>query len=216
MGYRVNYEVKGHLAFLSHLEMMRLWHRALLRSGLPVAWTQGFNPRPKISLGPAKAVGIEGFSEYLDIDFKTLLKGEVIVKGLNGVLPADVRVLGVRELPPGTKLLEAVINEALYKITFLHGLPLDIDDKINKFLAAEEVLYLRHSPKKDKELDLKNFVYDLGIKDAALLVSAKVGTGGAMRPDELLTVLGYWDIIKDTYIQRLGLYIREGSRRSNP
>lgn len=216
MGYRVNYQVKGHLAFLSHLEMMRLWHRALLRSGLPVAWTQGFNPRPKVSLGPAKAVGIEGFSEYLDIDFKTFLKGEAIINGLNSVLPQDVQVLGVRELPPGTKLLEAVINEALYKITFLNGLPTDIDDKITQFLKAEEVLYLRRSPKKDKELNLRNFVYDLEVKDNALLVAAKVGPNGAMRPDELLTVLGYWDIMEDTYIQRLGLYIREGSRHSNP
>ena len=60
MRFRVKYEVKGHLSFLSHLEMMRLWQRALLRSGLPIAWSQGFNPRPKLSLGPAKGVGIEG------------------------------------------------------------------------------------------------------------------------------------------------------------
>ena len=105
MRFRVKYEVKGHLSFLSHLEMMRLWQRALLRSQLPIAWTLGFNPRPKLSLGPAKGVGIEGLGEYTDMDFKTYLKGNKVLEELNSVLPGEVRVLKVRELPEGTKLL---------------------------------------------------------------------------------------------------------------
>ncbi|MEG0874172.1 MAG: TIGR03936 family radical SAM-associated protein [Clostridiales bacterium] len=216
MGFRINYEVKGHMAFLSHLEMMRMWQRALLRSKLPIAWSQGFNPRPKLSLGPAKGVGIEGFGEYLDMEFTTALDGDELMKTLNGVLPLEVRVLNLRELPRGAKLLEAIINEAVYKINFQQGLPLDIQEKITEFLAQETVPYLRHSPKKDKELDLRSFVYDLEIKDKALLISVKTGPKGSMRPEELLTVLGYWDIISDIKIQRLGLYIREANRHSNP
>ena len=216
MRYRVNYEILGHMAFLSHLEMMRLWQRALLRSSLPVAWSQGFNPRPKLSLGPAKGVGVEGLSEYLDVDFKTYLQGDEVITKLNSVLPDDVKVLRVRELPPGTKLLEAVINEAQYKIIFTQGCPGDLAAKVGDFLQKTEVLYLRRSPKKDKELNLRSYVNDLRLEDDVLILSAKLGPNGTMRPTELLTVLGYWDIIKDITIQRLGLYIKDGSRRSSP
>ena len=216
MRYRVNYEILGHMAFLSHLEMMRLWQRALLRSSLPVAWSQGFNPRPKLSLGPAKGVGVEGLSEYLDVDFKTYLQGGEVISKLNSVLPDDVKVLRVRELPPGTKLLEAVINEAQYKIIFTQGCPGDLAAKVEDFLQKTEVLYLRRSPKKDKELNLRSYVNDLRLEDDVLILSAKLGPNGTMRPPELLTVLGYWDIIKDITIQRLGLYIKDGSRRSSP
>ena len=93
MRYRVNYEILGHMAFLSHLEMMRLWQRALLRSSLPVAWSQGFNPRPKLSLGPAKGVGVEGLSEYLDVDFKTYLQGDEVISKLKMCIRDRLRLL---------------------------------------------------------------------------------------------------------------------------
>ncbi len=216
MRFRVKYEVKGHLSFLSHLEMMRLWQRALLRSQLPIAWTLGFNPRPKLSLGPAKGVGIEGLGEYIDIDFKTYLKGNKVLEELNSVLPGEVRVLKVRELPEGTKLLEAVINEAEYRAIF----PLDeasaLKEKATAFMAEEHHTYVRHSPKGDKEIDLRSYVQSMEVKDHILLFSVSLGNRGALRPEELLTALGYWDIIGDIRVQRLGLYIKEGTHRSQP
>ena len=114
--YRINYEVKGTLAFLSHLEVMRLWQRAMLRCHLPIAWTQGFNPRPKLSLGPARNVGVEGLSEYLDAEFSEDVKCDTLIASLNEILPQGVKVLKAREISPGTKMLEALINEAVYKV----------------------------------------------------------------------------------------------------
>ncbi len=216
MRFRVKYEVKGHLSFLSHLEMMRLWQRALLRSGLPIAWSQGFNPRPKLSLGPAKGVGIEGLGEYIDMEFKTYLKGNTVVEGLNSVLPPEVRVLKVRELPEGTKLLEAVINEAQYQAIFPEDCMDELEQRVLDFMAEEHHIHVRHSPKGDKEIDLRAFVNDMKVQEQILFISVSLGNRGSLRPEELLTALGYWDIIGDIRVQRLGLYIKEGERRSNP
>ncbi|MBQ6811343.1 MAG: DUF2344 domain-containing protein, partial [Firmicutes bacterium] len=141
MNYRINYEVKGSLAFLSHLEVMRLWQRAMLRCHLPIAWTQGFNPRPKLSLGPARNVGVEGLSEYLDAEFDGMVKSTELIEKLNSILPEGVTVLKVREIPQGTKMLEAVINEAVYKVSFLDGMPEDAVQKVADLMAAEECLY---------------------------------------------------------------------------
>lgn len=216
VNYRINYEVKGSLAFLSHLEVMRLWQRAMLRCHLPIAWTQGFNPRPKLSLGPARNVGVEGLSEYLDAEFDGLVKSAELIEKLNGILPEGVTVLKVREIPQGTKMLEAVINEAVYKVTFLNGIPADAAQKVADLLAAEECLYIRKSPKGEKEIDLRSYILGMEINGDDLMISVKAGTGGSLRVAELLTVLGYGDRMKDIKIQRMGLFVSEGTKRFTP
>lgn len=216
MNYRVNYEVRGSLAFLSHLEIMRLWQRAILRSGLPVAWTNGFNPRPKLSLGPARGVGIEGCSEYFDVTFGEDVEAPKLVKKLNDILPQGIFILGVREIFPGTKMLEAVIDEAVYKVSFLNGLPSDAKEKAAGFIAANQVLFTRESPKGSKEIDLRSFVNGIDIQGDDMYLSVKTGTAGSIRVPEFLTVLGYWDIIKNIKIQRLGLFVTAGTKRFTP
>lgn len=216
MTYRIHYEVRGTLSFLSHLEIMRLWQRAMLRCHLPIAWSQGFNPRPKLSLGPARNVGVEGLSEYLDAEFSESVRAEEVMSKLNEVLPDGVKVLDLRELAPGSKMLEAVINEAMYKITFLQVLPEDAKEKIAAFLAAEQCLYLRQSPKGEKEIDLRSYVLGIEIVGDSMFLAVKTGSTGSLRVAEFLTVLGYWDIIKDIKIQRIGLFVTEGAKRNTP
>lgn len=216
MTYRIHYEVRGTLSFLSHLEIMRLWQRAMLRCHLPIAWSQGFNPRPKLSLGPARNVGVEGLSEYLDAEFSEEIRIDEVMSRLNDVLPEGIAVLGLRELASGSKMLEAVINEAIYRVAFLHGLPADAKEKIDGFLAAKQCLYLRKSPKGEKEIDLRSYVLGIEISGDSLFLAVKTGTGGSLRVAEFLTVLGYWDIIKDIKIQRIGLFVTEGAKRNTP
>ena len=216
VNYRINYEIRGPLAFLSHLEIMRLWQRAMLRCHLPIAWSQGFNPRPKLSLGPARNVGVEGLSEYLDAEFSTDVKSAVLIEKLNGILPDGVRVLKAREIPIGTKMLEAVINEAVYKVTFLNGMPEDAAEKVKVLMDADRCLYLRKSPKGEKEIDLRSYLLGIDLQGDTMFLSVKTGTSGSLRVAELLTVLGYWDIIKDIKIQRMGLFVTEGAKRFTP
>lgn len=216
MKYRVNYEVKGSLAFLSHLEIMRLWQRAILRSGLPVAWSNGFNPRPKLSLGPARGVGIEGCSEYFDVEFKAEVTSEELVRKLNDILPEGIFILAVREIAQSAKMLEAVIDEAFYRVTFLDGLPADAEEKTAAFLEAETVPFTRESPKGSKEIDLRAFVNGIELKENEMYLSLKTSPAGSVRVTELLTVFGYWDIIKDIRIQRLGLFVTSGTKRFTP
>ena len=63
---RFVYQVTGVLKFLSHLDLLKLFNRALLRANLPVAYSEGFNPHPKISFGPPRGVGQEGLQEMGD------------------------------------------------------------------------------------------------------------------------------------------------------
>ena len=121
-----------------------------------------------------------------------------------------------REIPIGTKMLEAVINEAVYKVTFLNGMPEDAAEKVKALMDADQCLYLRKSPKGEKEIDLRSYLLGIDLQGDTMFLSVKTGTSGSLRVAELLTVLGYWDIIKDIKIQRMGLFVTEGAKRFTP
>jgi radical SAM family uncharacterized protein/radical SAM-linked protein len=92
---RVRYAKQGRLVALSHLELMHTLLRSVRRAGLPVAFSQGFHPKPRVSFGPALPVGVESLCEHLDLEL---------------VGPADARQVGdrlARELPPGLTVLSA-------------------------------------------------------------------------------------------------------------
>ena len=80
MSIRFVYQVDGVLKFLSHLDLLKLFNRALLRASLPVAYSEGFNPHPKISFGPPRGVGQEGRRELGDLQLKEPLQPEVVMQ----------------------------------------------------------------------------------------------------------------------------------------
>jgi radical SAM family uncharacterized protein len=88
--YRVIFEKRGRARFLSHLEMMNVIQRALRRSGLPLSFSEGFHPHPKISAGPSLAVGMEGLGEFFDVEL--LDRVEPSPELLNALLPPGVSV----------------------------------------------------------------------------------------------------------------------------
>ena len=81
--YRVIYSREGFLRFVSHLDIVRLWQRALFRAKLPVKISRGFTPHPIISFGPPLPVGIKSLSEMLDFALSARMEANEIKKSLN-------------------------------------------------------------------------------------------------------------------------------------
>jgi radical SAM-linked protein len=88
--YRFMYEKRGRERFLSHIEMMNVIQRALRRSGLPLNFTEGFHPHPRISAGPSLAVGVEGLGEFFDAEL--MEKAHPSPEHVNPFLPAGIRI----------------------------------------------------------------------------------------------------------------------------
>jgi radical SAM-linked protein len=91
---KINFEFskKGDLKFISHLDLMRLFVRAMRRAGIPVKITEGFSPHPKFSIKNALKLGLESEKEEASIVIKELMEPELFIEKLNRQLPEGIRV----------------------------------------------------------------------------------------------------------------------------
>ena len=217
--YRLHYRRGEEVRFIGHLDMVRAFERAFRRAHLPLAYSQGFNPRPKVSYGPALPVGMTSEAEYLDVTFQTRPAGDLVV-AVNRFLPPGVKVLEARRLAGKTRALTALIDRIEYEVEFDE--PRDVRDlrqRILAFLARREIIVQRKrmDPKKGEkisEVNIRSFVESIETipKGRGLRVLTRVVEGRTARMDEVLQELleEPREQVLLYRIQRTGMFIRRG------
>lgn len=189
MKMRVQYAKEGKLRFLSHLDVQRTLVRAFRRSGLPVAYTQGFSPHPKISFGTALATGVSSEGEFFDLELTEPVEPEVFVSTLNNVLPEGLRVAAAREAVERRESLMALLNAAKYRLTLELGMacPQALRAAAAAFLEREAVMIYREGKKGRVPVDIRTKVYELTVEaDSRLLATVQNSLEGSLKPAELL------------------------------
>lgn len=141
---RLLFEKRGNAVWISHLDLMRVFQRAFKRAGLPLTHTQGFNPRPSVSIALPLSVGIESACELLDFD----LDGEeipcdVIRSKLNAALITGVRVLDVyREF---SKIKNIAFLDCVLSMEYDYGIPGNAEEAISELFSSSEVVVSKKS-----------------------------------------------------------------------
>jgi radical SAM-linked protein len=120
---RLQYEKRHPASCLSHLETLTLFHRALRRSKLPIHYTGGEHPHPKMAFSPALPVGVESLAEYLDLWLSRMPEAGEVEKRLNEVLPEGISVQHARPVPLNASSLEQSIAWMEYDISFPEATP---------------------------------------------------------------------------------------------
>jgi len=146
---RVKFSKTGRLRFLSHLDLMTLFQRAAARAGVPIAFSQGFNPHPKIAFGPAISVGMESTSEYLDMETSAFINLLTTTEALNRALPDGLRVLESRIIPPKAPSLSGSISRYRYEIDAPGTIADELQDQLISFLSRTSVIVSREGKQKD-------------------------------------------------------------------
>jgi radical SAM family uncharacterized protein/radical SAM-linked protein len=116
--FRVRYLKRMPASYLSHLETLTVFHRALRRSRLPIYFTGGEHPHPKIAFSQALPVGVESQAEYMDLWLSGALEGAEVERSLNAVLPQGISVVRARPIPLNASSLEQSMAWLEYEITF--------------------------------------------------------------------------------------------------
>ena len=216
--YRLKITKKGLLKYFSHLDWQNTFHKVLARTGLRMAYTLGFNPTMKVSMGIALPLFAESEGELVDIEILDNLAPSEVMEIINPKLPNGAQVIEVKEVERYATAVDICAHWAEYKITpyFKSGANEDFEsfkNQVEKVLSMPEILITKKTKKKqDKIVDFKNSIGAYRFEKGALYIHLKVGQGSeipAFRADDLMKVVDSSKLYEITRIKFLSEKLRE-------
>lgn len=205
--------------FLSHLDLMHTWERVIRRSQLPLAYSQGFNPHPKINFASACAVGTTSDGEYMDMELTQELPVEQVEEMLQAVMPLAFRVSAMKVVSGKAPSLMSIIQRARYVLQLElveEATQEQLDAALENFWQQEEIVIYRYkkNSKDKKPVNIRPGVYELELtaegKNALLHIQVQSGNEGNIRPEEVaygLMATGMPMVQHVVRIHRQGLYV---------
>lgn len=184
--YRLKFCKVGKICFIGHLDLMRLFQRALKRANLPISYSNGFNPHQIMSFAIPLPLGMESIAEYLDIQLQEDLEQNHIKNCLNNVMPDGIEILSVRKLNEDDKKCAAIIGASEYEITLDRKLN-NLKEIIFNIMLKEEIFVNKTVKNKEKSVDIRSDIYN--IKDISddkiskINVILSTGSKKNLKPD---------------------------------
>ena len=166
----------GRTASLSHLEYMTLIHRAVRRAGLPIRYSAGYHPAPRISFGDALPLGVASEAEIVDLELTAECQPATVMENLNREFPEGVRVLKAEPWPRKGEAPASSIVAATYRVP----LPAQVADgfatRLKDFLLQDSVITTRVKKNREEKIDLRPWVVDLQCRDHQLWMELQSGS----------------------------------------
>jgi radical SAM-linked protein len=166
---RFRYEKGIEARYLSHLDVARALERALRTAGAPLAFTEGFTPRPRVSYGPPLPVGVMGANEVLDVELRERARLKDLAARMNAGLPGGIRVHSADYIPFLAPAAAAALTEADYEAAPAPALALDHGSARSAIAAFERAAAFpltRRSPKGEKTLDARKIVAAIAAEES--------------------------------------------------
>ena len=198
----VRYAKRGKMRFASHRDVARVFERGVRRAGLPIAYSAGFTPHPRISYAGGAPTGVASEAEYLSLALTSRQAATQVRRRLNQTLPDGIDVIDVTEDTEGRNALEA----SQWRVVLPGVEPAAAERAVAGFLALSEAPVERLTDKGVRRLDARAAVVTLdvlgpadphggprapvtGVQDCAILRMVVLHTAPAVRPDDVLTAL---------------------------
>lgn len=205
MRVRITFAKQGALRYTGHLDLHKIWERAARRADLPLAYSQGFHPQPKISLASALPLGFSSRAEVLDMKLDADVSPDDICARLKAALPSGIQIQNVESVDESLPALQTQIVSAEYVVALTTAIQeTDLKQRIEKLMRAESLPRERRG----KPYDLRPLIEELRIMQEHapalqifMRLTARQGATG--RPEE---VLGALEIpVEATHIERTRL-----------
>lgn len=192
---RITYSIDGPLRYVSQLEQMSVWERSARRAQLPLAYSQGFNPRPRIQIASALPVGFAARGEWVDLWLMERVPPGRVYHALQPEVPPGLGISRVAEVDLREPALQSRLRAAEYTATVETSLSdAEIQQHVGNLMAAESLPRERRG----KSYDLRPLIEALSIEEIEdgvvtlrMQLSARPGATG--RPEEVLEALGWAD-----------------------
>lgn len=211
--YRIRFAKTEAMRFTGHLDLQRAWERLLRRARIPIAYSAGFHPHPKIQIGAALPLGATGADELVDIETEAPCDPADAAGQLEAHAPPGIRILEVSELAEDSPGLEKIIAAGEYAAAPLEGdWPADLPQRIGDLLASPAILRERRG----KSYDLRPRILSLALDGRTLRMRLNLAQEATGRPDEVLAALGADAVPVDIRRERLILRNAGASTESPP
>jgi radical SAM-linked protein len=191
MRIRISFSKAGPMQYVGHLDLHRSWERTFRRSGLPLAYSQGFHPQPRLNLACALPLGFSSQCELLDAWLEREIPVAEVREAISGALPPGLEIHSTEIIDLHAPVLQTQVTSAVYLITFLDDVP-DLEARLQK------VIHCEHLPRqrRNKSYDLRPLIEAVtpvaknaeGKDELRVQLAAREAATG--RPEELLDELG--------------------------
>jgi len=170
---RLRFSKRGKVRFISHRDVARAFERAFRIEQLPLAFTEGFSPRPKVSFGLALSVGHESDAEYLDVELTDPVDPNLLPERLSAALPEGMEVTGAVRLTDRALALQESVTEIRFRMTVADRLgemvPEALLRRVTEQALASEALFVTRTRKGRESVDdLRSTIRDLSLQDNSL------------------------------------------------
>jgi len=211
MRFRIKFIKDASVKYLSHLDILRTFARAIRRSGVPIVYSQGFNPHPIMSFGLPLSVGVTSECELVDIDIDREMDAKELVAMLNEGLPKGLKGLSAVEIEAKSNAM-AEIRSAKYKVKIEGDNLEDIDVKVNELLSKENIVVQKETKSGVKETDILPDIRSISVlskgkNNAELMMELSAGSVANLKPNFVVAGLEkYCDIrVDDIEVHRVEL-----------
>ena len=209
---RVKFSRGDELKFISHLDLMRCWERALRRAQVPLAYSEGFTPHPRMSLGVPLALGVTSEAELMDVNLTRWVSPHWFSSGVAQQLPAGLTILAVFAVALTLPSLQSAVRSAEYRVEVESSLPVaDVKRKVESFLSLAELPWRHQRDTGERRYDLRALVEDITIdtwdERKTLGMTLKCDSSGSGRPEQVAIALGLGDHPKSIHRTKLVLAV---------
>jgi radical SAM-linked protein len=212
---RFRFSKLGKVRWTSHRDVARMWERAFRRVQLPLAYTQGFSPRPKVSFGLALPTGAESVAEYLDVELAEGAGADVaaLADRLSPTLPAGIDVLAATQVAAGASSLQHEVTSCSWVVETSGASPAELGDRLAIALASDELVITRERKGQRSEQDVRPGIVSCRA-DGTTLHAELAAQPRALRPSELLVALGAG--LEEVRVRRTSQWIERDGARTEP
>ncbi|MBU6430635.1 MAG: TIGR03936 family radical SAM-associated protein, partial [Cyanobacteria bacterium REEB65] len=208
---RCRFVKDGDLRFISHLDLARLFERALRRAGLPVVFSQGFNPHPAIEFAAPLALGVTSEAELVDIYLADVFDPAEFQRRLNDALPPEGRLHGCWPATLKGPSLMSLVDEATYRVTLADAIE---TDRWVAFLALGEIPFAKQGKTGTRIVDLRPLIRAATPEDdRTVILKLQAGSRGNAKPEDVMEAMSEFlkqDLLIES-IRRLDLVIMESA-----
>ncbi len=193
---RLRFSRGARLKYISHLDLIRLWHRAFRRAGLELAYSEGFNPHPRIHIAAPLPLGVTGESELMDVVFAREYSPHYILTMVNQQLPDDLEVKQVMVAALNAPSLQGQVRRAHYRVEVSVGNSRqEVEAAIANLLDLDNLPWTHRREEKTRSYDLRSQIYDIWIEEVTpsiiiIGMDLQCDSGGSGRPEQVVKALG--------------------------